>query len=233
MPVDERKFGMRARKTPQSKMPPANNERKTKEQLRDKDREIAELKELLAESESEIRELNDFQGFKKPKPGILESTWLNKLIKRTAFLLICAVIVLIGLYPWLFKDRILENGELDRVAVEEGDLDGEELGEAEGTKEDVGGEVQTPSEGEPEETDDSAEVEQDIFKSQQILIVESDLGWLNVRTEPNVETGKIITKINSGEEYKWLEETENNWYKVKIDDEGNTGYVSGEYVIIK
>jgi len=48
-----------------------------------------------------------------------------------------------------------------------------------------------------------------------------------------VETGKIIKKINSDEEVEWLEKTDNNWYKVKLDQQGHTGYVSGEYVEVK
>src|SRR3989344_1546672 len=83
------------------------DEKKLLQKLKDKDREINELKQLLAEAEHEIKELNDFRGFQRPRPSILESAWLNKLIKRTAFLLIIAVIIFIGVYPWLFKDKIL------------------------------------------------------------------------------------------------------------------------------
>ena len=85
-------------------MPTINNKNIFKDQLKAKDREIQDLKELLAEAESEIKELNDFHGFGKPRAGILESEFLNKLIKRTAFALVCILIILAGLYPWLFKN---------------------------------------------------------------------------------------------------------------------------------
>ncbi|MEK7067382.1 MAG: hypothetical protein AAB956_00085, partial [Patescibacteria group bacterium] len=85
------------------------DEKKLLQKLKDKDREINELKQLLAEAEHEIKELNDFHGFQRPRPSIWESAFLNKLIKRAAFLLIIAVIIFIGVYPWLFKDKILDS----------------------------------------------------------------------------------------------------------------------------
>src|SRR3989344_6749109 len=92
------------------------DEKKLLQKLKDKDREINELKQLLAEAEHEIKELNDFHGFQRPRPSILESAWLNKLIKRTAFLLMVAVIIFIGIYPWLFKDKII-TATINRKAV--------------------------------------------------------------------------------------------------------------------
>ncbi|PIR92875.1 hypothetical protein COT99_03875 [Candidatus Falkowbacteria bacterium CG10_big_fil_rev_8_21_14_0_10_43_10] len=207
-----------------------NEIQKLKEQLKTKEKEIIELKELLAEAEQEIKELNNFHGLKRPKPGILESASLNKFIKRTAFFLFCAVIILIGLYPWLFKNEVLNgNKETGNVAVEENNsANSEPQGEAKDTQGSAP-ENQTA----PPAAEESAEPAKDIFKPQNMLVVASDLGWLNVRTEPNVENGQIIKKINSGEEYEWLEKTENNWYKIKIDKEGHTGYVSEEYVETK
>src|SRR3989338_10815706 len=96
-----------------------NETQKLKEQLKSKEKEVIELKNLLAEAEQEIKELNNFHGLKRPKPGVLESAFLNKLIKRAAFLLLCAVIVLIGIYPWLFKNKILNEAEEDKAAKED------------------------------------------------------------------------------------------------------------------
>ena len=207
------------------------DEKKLFQKLKDKDREINELKQLLAEAEHEIKELNDFHGFQRPRPSILESAWLNKLIKRTAFLLMVAVIIFIGIYPWLFKDKILggkDNGQ--PAAVDKTDSPSDSPAAV----------VDQPSANQPATTtpasppeSEQAAAGQNVSKPSQLLIVKSDLGWLNVRTEPSVETGKIIKKINSDEEVEWLEKTDNNWYKVKLDQQGHTGYVSGEYVEVK
>ena len=86
---------------------------------------------------------------------------------------------------------------------------------------------------EPEPKKEEPKVEKDIFEPTNMLIIDSDLGWLNVRTEPDIKTGDIIKKINSNDEYEWLEKTDNNWYKIKIDSKGNTGYISGEYAELK
>jgi len=157
----------------------------------------------------------------------LESQFLNKLIKRTAFFLICVVIVLIGLYPWFFKNTLLgddasvaENIPTDTAEVMETDAMAEPTIDSEPVANSATDDIKTAETSEGK----------DIFSKQQVIEVVSDLGWLNVRTEPNVETGDVIKKINSGEEYEWVEKTEDNWYKLVIDDAGHTGYVSGEYV---
>ncbi|PIT94204.1 hypothetical protein COU00_00240 [Candidatus Falkowbacteria bacterium CG10_big_fil_rev_8_21_14_0_10_43_11] len=208
------------------------DEKKLLQKIKEKDKEIAELKQLLAEAESEIKELNDFHGFQKPRPGILESKFLNKLIKRAVFLLIMAAIIFIGVYPWLFKDKILSNNSNNQESSAEsaGDVkDAPLAAEDSADNPENNGQTATSTLAAAETTSAT----KDIFKPQNLLIVKSDLGWLNVRTEPNAENSKIIKKINSNEEYEWLEKTDNNWYKIKLDKEGHTGYVSGEYVEIK
>ncbi|MFA5318278.1 MAG: SH3 domain-containing protein [Patescibacteria group bacterium] len=194
---------------------------KLREQLKKKDREITELKELLAEAEQEIKELNDFHGFQKPKPSVFESQFLNKLIKSAAFILVCALIIIVGIYPWVFKDGTTEDKKVD-VAIED---NSNETGDATETG------IEQSSQEENKDNTTSPETAKPAPK--QMLIVKSDLGWLNVRTEPSIETGDIIKKINSEDEYEWIEKTDNNWYKIKIDGEGHTGYVSGEYVELK
>ncbi|MDP3899996.1 MAG: SH3 domain-containing protein [bacterium] len=207
------------------------DEKRYREMIKKKDQEIIELKELLAEAETEIKELNDFHGFSKPKGTILESQLLNKLIKRTAFLLICLVIVLIGLYPWFFKDTLL--GDNDKTSDEQ--TSAEEV--ADDSTDMTNDQTDAVVQNEPEVVDSENQPEtsegRDIFSERKLVEVSSDLGWLNVRTEPDVETGDIIKKLNSGEEYEWLEKTDTNWYKLVIDDAGHTGYVSGEYVVEK
>jgi len=194
-----------------------------KEQLKKKDREITELKELLAEAESEIKELNDFHGFRKPKPSILESQFLNKLIKTAAFLLVSALIVIVGIYPWIFKDDAVDDNET-KISVQDED--------SSDTSEDNDQDSDSAVD-EEDTTDNTDSTKPTPAKPKQMLIVKSDLGWLNVRTEPNVETGDIIKKISSEDEYEWIEKVSDNWYKIKIDSEGHTGFVSGEYIELK
>ena len=62
----------------------------------------------------------------------------------------------------------------------------------------------------------------------EILDTPTDGDWLNVRSEPNSSTAKIITKIYSKETYKFLESTDSGWYKIKLDD-GQEGWISGKY----
>ena len=201
-----------------------NDTQKLKDSLRRKDREIKELKALLAESETELKEYSSADNMIRPRASILESKFLNKAIKLTFFILLCAVIVMGGLYPWLFKDKILGD-DASEVRNEESVVD-----EQKDDNKDV---IEDKKEESKSEESTSENTTKDIFKPTQLAEVASDLGWLNVRTEPNIENGKIIKKINSGEDFEWVEKTDDNWYKLVIDDEGHTGYVSGEYIIEK
>jgi TolA-binding protein len=208
------------------------DEKKILQKLKEKDKEIIELKQLLAEAEQEIKELNDFHGLQKPRPGILESQGLNKFIKRTAYFLIAVAIIFIGVAPWLFKDKLLTGSNSGEQTAEERDTSLPEQTTGEESKADKANDTATttaPAETKPAETPSAT---RDIFQPGKSLIVKSDLGWLNVRTKPSQE-GDIIKKINSGEEVEWIEKTDNNWYRIKVDAEGHTGYVSGEYVEIK
>lgn len=208
------------------------DEKKLLQKLKDKDREINELKQLLAEAEHEIKELNDFHGFQKPRPSILESQFLNKLIKRAAFLLIIAVIIFIGVYPWLFKDKILDSQpatdqQFNLQSETKNIVDSAATQQPKSTSQSTATTTPSSQDNKPVSGGENG------AEPSKLLIVKSDLGWLNVRTEPSVENGQIIKKINSEEEIEWLEKTDNNWYKIKLDAQGHTGYVSGEYVEIK
>ncbi len=204
---------------------------KLKDKLKKKDKEIAELKELLAEAETEIKELNDFHGFQKPRASILESRFLNKMIKTTAFVLVAALIVIVGIFPWIFSDDIIGDKKLpeNKSAEISPDLNQDEES---AMPNEINNENQNNKDKEAERAD-TDNVNQQEQTPKQMLVVASDLGWLNVRTEPSVENGKIIKKIDSGAEYEWLEHTDNNWYKIVIDGEGHTGFVSGEYIELK
>lgn len=187
------------------------------EQVKIKDKEIKELKELLADAEHEIKEVNDFHSLKSNKPGVSGGHFLSKLIKSLAFLIVCAIIIFIGLYPWFFKDKVIFGNKIEGEQ-EEAVIVPTELPDTmtdTGTAEESNGEL----------------AEEDVIQPpKKMLIIKSDLGWLNVRTEPNVETGQVIKKINSEEEYEWLEMTDDSWYKIVLDEAGHTGYVSGDYV---
>ena len=199
-----------------------------KNELKQKDREIKELKAMLAEAEAELREYSSSDNIVRPRASILESRTLNRAIKGTFYFLLCAIIVLAGLYPWLFKDKIFGTSQ-ESVAE---------------NTENVADETTTPS-TEPAApvadtgtaattTPAAQESARDIFQPEKRMVdVASDLGWLNVRTNPSVENSDVIKKINSGESFEWLEKTDNNWYKIKLDAAGHTGYVSGEYVVEK
>ena len=75
--------------------------------------------------------------------------------------------------------------------------------------------------------EDEASEEASISESTKIEILDNDLGYLNVRSEPSV-SGDIVTKVNPGETYEYTKE-ENGWYYITLDD-GSVGWVSGDYV---
>lgn len=63
-----------------------------------------------------------------------------------------------------------------------------------------------------------------------VKIKDTPTGWLNVRSEPST-TGKdetIVTKIDPGEVYKFIESNEAGWYKIEYK-EGEQGWISGKY----
>jgi len=198
-----------------------------KNELKQKDREIKELKQMLAEAESELREYSSSDNLVRPRASILESRTLNRAIKGTFYFLLCAIIVLAGLYPWLFKDKIFGTQPEPNAENSENVTDETTTPSAEPATSMV--DAGTPATTTPT----TQEPARDIFQPEKKMVeVASDLGWLNVRTEPNVETGKIIKKLNSGEEYEWLEKKD-NWYKLIIDSEDHTGYAAGEYLTEK
>ena len=75
--------------------------------------------------------------------------------------------------------------------------------------------------------EDEASEEASISESTKIEILDNDLGYLNVSSEPSV-SGDIVTKVNPGETYEYTKE-ENGWYYITLDD-GSVGWVSGDYV---
>lgn len=212
---------------------PTSEAQKLKKKLKEKDKEIAELKELLASAETEVKELNDFTGFEKPKKSLLESRMLNTGIKALLFVIISAAIVGIGLYPWLNKENLLNRGADGTAdAGESMDVPSEDmLVQEPGNDTSMTAPEESPQAEPPaEETPPPAELEpEEPAEPAQMIEVVSDLGWLNVRDAPSVETGEVIEQINSGERYEWTGKSDDNWYTIILSN-GTTGYVSGEYV---
>lgn len=61
-----------------------------------------------------------------------------------------------------------------------------------------------------------------------VTIKDTETGYLNVR-ESSSTSAAIITKINPGESYTLLEETDQgNWYKIQVDDD-TAGWVAARY----
>lgn len=81
-----------------------------------------------------------------------------------------------------------------------------------------------------EETEDEdSETTEEETASTTIEILDTEVGYLNVRSEPSVD-GDIVTTVNPGEQYDYSEE-DSGWYKIETED-GSVGWVSGDYVEI-
>ncbi len=80
---------------------------------------------------------------------------------------------------------------------------------------------------EAKKAEEEASEEASVSASSTVEILDNDLGYLNVRSEPSV-SGDIVTKVNPGERYEYTQE-ENSWYYITLDD-GSVGWVSGDYV---
>lgn len=80
-----------------------------------------------------------------------------------------------------------------------------------------------------DEKEASKEAETSTTSGTTIEILDTPTGFLNVRSEPSID-GDIVTKVNPGETYGYLE-VQNGWYKITVED-GSIGWVSGDYVEI-
>lgn len=60
-----------------------------------------------------------------------------------------------------------------------------------------------------------------------VRIKDTPTGWLRVRMGPSISATEAA-KVNPGETYSYLEETENDWHKIEYE-EGEEGWVSGDY----
>jgi hypothetical protein len=81
------------------------------------------------------------------------------------------------------------------------------------------------SEVDDDETVEAAAQEKVIL--QEIKILDTGIGYLNVRKENNLKS-EIIAKIKTGETFEYTEK-ENKWYKIKLKDD-TAGWVNEKYV---
>lgn len=93
--------------------------------------------------------------------------------------------------------------------------------------------VQLAKEEEEEEASPSAEIAGEATRSAEIArpyveIKETPTGWLRVRSEPTTAKDNEVTKVDPGEQFKLLDESENGWYQIEYEP-GKKGWISGQY----
>lgn len=65
------------------------------------------------------------------------------------------------------------------------------------------------------------------LKPPYVEVLDTPTGWLNVRKEP-ATSAEILTKINPGERYQYLDKNETGWFQIELEEE--KGWVSSKYV---
>jgi len=98
--------------------------------------------------------------------------------------------------------------------------------------------TQPPPSSSPEsklidETNEASD-EAETMEKPYVEIKNTPTGWLNVRSEPSTAKGleTVVTKINPGEKYPFVEENEVGWIKIEYQ-QGEEGWISGQYAIVK
>ncbi|NMC35512.1 PEGA domain-containing protein [Candidatus Beckwithbacteria bacterium] len=80
-----------------------------------------------------------------------------------------------------------------------------------------------------EETEETEKVGANL-KRPYVTINETPTGWLNVRKGPST-SDELITKVNPGDSYKYLEANDTGWYKIELED-GQEAWLSSKYVTL-
>lgn len=93
--------------------------------------------------------------------------------------------------------------------------------------------VQLAKEEIAEEASPSAEIAGEATESAELArpyveIKETPTGWLRVRSEPTTAKDNEVTKVDPGEKFKLLDESENGWYQIEYAP-GKKGWISGQY----
>lgn len=76
----------------------------------------------------------------------------------------------------------------------------------------------------------SASTVEDEMERPYVKIKDTPTGWLNVRSEPST-SGKeetVITKVDPGEVFAFIEKNDTGWYKIELDD-GEEGWIAASY----
>jgi len=76
----------------------------------------------------------------------------------------------------------------------------------------------------------SAATTEDEMDRPYVKIKDTPTGWLNVRSEAST-TGKeetVITKVDPGEVFAFIEANDTGWYKIELDD-GEEGWITSRY----
>lgn len=61
-----------------------------------------------------------------------------------------------------------------------------------------------------------------------VTVLETSTGWLRVRDKAGLE-GKEVAKINSGDSVEYVEQTDNGWTEIVLED-GSSGFVASRFV---
>jgi hypothetical protein len=83
------------------------------------------------------------------------------------------------------------------------------------------------------EEDEEASSTADEMEKPYVKIKNTPTGWLNIRSEPSTSGGAetVITKVNPGEVYKFIEQNESGWCKIEYEED-KQGWTSGTYVTL-
>ena len=91
-------------------------------------------------------------------------------------------------------------------------------------------EEETKEEPEEEETASPSAYLEDELPKPYVKIKNTPTGWLNVRSEPSTakKEESILTKVDPGEVFPFVESTANGWYRIEYKD-GEEGWIAGQY----
>ena len=126
--------------------------------------------------------------------------------------------------------KLIASVQLARMTEEE-DEDEEDEEATESAKKDKDDEDEE-KDVEDEEDEDIASAEPtprktDIDQDEPYIVIESaEIGWVRVREKPSTSSEEI-TKVNDGEEFRYLD-TQSGWYQIEYED-GESGWISGKY----
>lgn len=125
--------------------------------------------------------------------------------------------------------KLIASVQLARMMEEEEDDDDEEEA-TESAKED-----DEDEDNEDEDEDEDEDIaspkptprKTDVDQDEPYVVIESpEVGWVRVREKASTSSEEI-TKVNDGEEYRYLD-TQAGWYQIEYED-GETGWISGKY----